>query len=77
MNKQVLEKIMKKKGDSKKRMLLISASVITLALLIHALRIARGWDVTINSLSVPLWLSGIAVILGLVLLFFILKAYKE
>lgn len=77
MNKQVLENNMKKKGDSKKRMLLVSAAVITLALLMHVLRITRGWDLQIASWSVPLWLSAIAVVLGLVLLFLILKAYKK
>lgn len=68
---------MKKKGDNKNKMLLISGAVIAIGVLFHALRITRGWDVQIASWPVPLWISGIAVILGLVLVFFIAKAYKQ
>ena len=68
---------MKKKADTHKRMLLLSAAIFTVIILLHALRITKGWDVQIASWAVPLWLSGIVVILGLLLLFFILKAYKQ
>ena len=77
MNKKDIRIDMKKKADLKKRMLLISAGLTTVIILANALRITRAWDLTISSWTVPLWLSGLIVILALVLLFFQLKAYKQ
>jgi hypothetical protein len=38
---------------------LITATLFSLIALLHALRLLRGWQVTIGDLSVPLWVSWI------------------
>jgi hypothetical protein len=38
---------------------LISGIIFSLVALLHALRLLRGWQVTIGDMMVPLWVSGI------------------
>ena len=45
-----------------KSFLRLAGTVFALVALAHLLRIAMGWPVMIGSWSVPIWLSGIAVI---------------
>ena len=38
---------------------LITATLFSLIALLHALRLLRGWQVTIGDIVVPLWISWI------------------
>ena len=46
-----------------------SVAVVILAVfgLVHLLRLIGGWSVTINGFAVPLWVSGVALIVSWVL----------
>lgn len=38
----------------------IAIGIFSLIALAHLLRLISGWEVTVNGLSVPIWVSGIA-----------------
>lgn len=45
------------------RYLAVSGSVFGLIALLHVLRLARGWQVTVADVSVPIWVSIIAILM--------------
>ena len=49
---------------SKKTFLVIAGLIFLLVTVIHALRIALGWQVTIGSWNVPMWVSWIALVIA-------------
>ena len=65
------------KRDLKNRMLLVCTAFLAVVVLVHILRIVRGWSLVIQSFSVPLWMNAVAVIALLIIIFFNVKAYKQ
>jgi hypothetical protein len=43
---------------------LITATLFSLIALLHALRLLRGWQVTIGDMMVPLWVSWVGLIIA-------------
>jgi hypothetical protein len=43
---------------------LITATLFSLITLLHALRLLRGWQVTIGDIVVPLWVSWIGLVIA-------------
>lgn len=43
-----------------------AAAVVVLALiaLLHLLRIVLGWEVIVNGVAIPLWVSGVALVIA-------------
>lgn len=52
----------------------IAVFVFALVALIQALRVALGWDITVNGLSIPPWASVIAVVAAATLAY---KVWRE
>ncbi len=42
----------------------VTLAVFSLIALLHAMRLVYGWSAVIGGLEVPMWLSGLAVILA-------------
>jgi len=43
---------------------LITATLFSLIALLHALRLLRGWQVTIGDMMIPLWVSWVGLIVA-------------
>ena len=43
---------------------LITATLFSLIALLHALRLLRGWQVTVGDIVVPLWVSWVGLIMA-------------
>jgi hypothetical protein len=52
----------------------VAVFVFALVALIQALRVALGWDVTVNGIFIPPWASVIAVVIAATLSF---KIWRE
>jgi hypothetical protein len=48
----------------KKPFTLAAVAVFSIVALVQLLRLLRGWEVTIESFAVPLWASGVAVVVA-------------
>ena len=60
-----------------KRFLRLAGTIFALVALAHLLRMVMGWPVMIGTWSVPIWISGIALIGAGVLSFFGLRLAKN
>ena len=49
---------------SKRTFLVIAGLIFLLVAVIHALRLALGWQVTISSWNVPMWVSWVALVIA-------------
>ena len=47
-----------------KPFMLLSILVFALVALVHLLRLAYGWEVTINGAAVPTWASGLGLVVA-------------
>ena len=47
----------------------VAVIVFTLVALLQLLRVALGWEVTVNGLSIPLWASVVAAVVAATLAF--------
>ena len=43
---------------------LIAGVIFTIVAVVHLFRIAQGWDITIGSWVVPMWISWIALVVA-------------
>jgi len=43
---------------------LAAVVVFSLVAISHLIRVALGWDVTVNGVSIPVWVSGIGVVVA-------------
>jgi intracellular septation protein A len=43
---------------------LVTVAVLALVAIAHLIRLALGWEVTVNELDIPGWASGIAVVVS-------------
>ncbi len=48
----------------------LSASIFLIVGIAHLVRALAGWDLTIGSMMVPLWMSWVALIVALLLSYF-------
>lgn len=48
----------------KKPFTLIAVALLSLAALLQLLRFILGWQVTVNGVNVPVWVSGIAFVVA-------------
>lgn len=51
-------------GEVKKPFTTIAAGVFALVALLHVLRLAFGWEVTFERSVIPLWVSGLGVVIA-------------
>ena len=42
----------------------IAAVVLSLVALVQLARVVLGWEVIVNGLSIPVWVSGVAVVIA-------------
>ena len=62
---------------SEKKFLIISGLIFLVVAVIHVLRLALGWQVTIGDWSVPMWVSWVACVLAGYLAYEGLKLSKQ
>lgn len=43
---------------------LVAVVVFSLVSVLQLLRLLLGWDITINGIAIPLWASGVAVVVA-------------
>lgn len=43
---------------------LVAVVVFSLVSVLQLLRLLLGWDITINGITIPLWASGVAVVVA-------------
>jgi hypothetical protein len=43
---------------------LVAVVVLTLVAIVQLVRIALGWEVSVNGVIIPVWVSGIAVVVA-------------
>lgn len=48
---------------------IVAVVVFSLVALAHLLRVALGWEVTVNGISIPMWVSVIACVVSAALAF--------
>jgi hypothetical protein len=41
-----------------------AVAVFAIIALMHALRLLRGWDITINGTDIPMWVSIVALVIA-------------
>ncbi|MEO8754132.1 MAG: hypothetical protein ABI624_15795 [Casimicrobiaceae bacterium] len=51
----------------------IAIAVFALVALLQLLRVALGWDITVNGVSVPIWFSVVACIVAAALAFMLAR----
>ena len=54
---------------SQKTFPLVTSVIFLLIALVHALRLAFGWHAVVNTWVVPMWVSGVAVVITAYLAF--------
>ena len=42
----------------------IAVALLSLIALLQLTRVLLGWEVTVNGISIPIWVSGVAVIIA-------------
>ena len=42
----------------------IAVAMLSLIALLQLTRVLLGWEVTVNGISIPIWVSGVAVIIA-------------
>lgn len=55
----------------------ITAVIFLIISIVHGLRLLLGWPVTIGSISIPIWISAIAVVMALTLACYGFKLGQE
>jgi len=43
---------------------LMTVVVLSLVAIVQLIRLALGWEVSVNGVSIPVWVSGIAVVVA-------------
>ncbi len=61
----------------KKNYFIVVSLVFLLAFVLHLIRAVRGWNLTIENASIPVWISWIAVVISGVLCWQGFKFFKE
>jgi hypothetical protein len=49
---------------TKKPFTVIAAGLLSVVAVVQLLRLVRGWEVTIDGVSIPMWASGVAVVIA-------------
>jgi hypothetical protein len=55
----------------------IAVVVLSLVALLHLLRFAAGWGVTVNGAIVPVWVSGIAFLFAALVAFMVCREARR
>ena len=55
----------------------VAVIVFSLIALLQLLRVALGWEVTVNGLHIPLWASVVACVVAAVLAFMLSREWRS